>query len=338
MAVTRADVAKLAGTSPALVSYVLNGGPRSVAPQTRQRILEAIDTLGYRPNLAARSLRMARGHILGLLLPDSSNPFFAELASIVEISAYDRGYPVMVGNTADDPEREISYMRAFVDRQVEGLIAITSSGSEALAAEWAAVTVPVVALDRIIDPSRIAHVLVDGEQGALEGTRHLIEHGHHRIACVSGPDLPTTAERVRGYRTAIEEAGLAPGPVVGATFGGAAGYGALEQLMGRDPRPTAVLVTSDLQALGLLRAAYDAGLRVPEDLAVVAFDGIAYGAYTRPGLTTYAQPVQDLGTRATELLIEQIRSGERQSGIERVLGGLVTRASCGCSESETSAP
>ncbi|QIS03311.1 substrate-binding domain-containing protein [Nocardia brasiliensis] len=332
MAVTRADVARRAGTSPALVSYVINGGPRQVAPATRARIEAAIEELGYRPNLSARSLRMNRGHALGMVIPDGANPFFAELSAVIEAAAFARGYPLIVGNAAGDEARERAYVSSFIDRRVEGLLAISSSWKSGVAEACAAAQMALIAVDRIIDPQRCAHVMCDSVAGARTAVEHLIAHGHRDIACLSGPHVSTAEERVAGYREALRHAGLPENVIVRTEFGGAAGYHALDGLIAGTPRPTAVFVTSDLQAMGMLRAAYDAGLRVPDDLAVVAFDGIEYSRYTRPGLTTMVQPTRKMGELAVELLLRQIDTGTAEPGVVSLAAELKTRGSCGCSD------
>jgi LacI family transcriptional regulator len=332
MAVTRADVARLAGTSPALVSYVLNGGPRQVAPATRARIEAAIAELGYRPNMSARSLRMNRGHALGMVIPDGSNPFFAELSAVVEAAAFARGYPLIVGNAAGDEARERAYVSAFIDRRVEGLLAISSYWESGIADACTAAGMALVAVDRIIDPARCAHVMSDSLAGARTAVDHLISHGHSDIACLSGPHVSTADDRVAGYREALQHAGLPENVIVRAEFGGAAGYRALSEIMNGIPRPTAVFVTSDLQAMGMLRAAYDAGLRVPDDLAIVAFDGIEYTRYTRPGLTTMVQPTRRMGELAVEILLKQIDTGTIEPGVRSLAAELKTRGSCGCAD------
>ncbi|MGY2061830.1 substrate-binding domain-containing protein, partial [Nocardia gipuzkoensis] len=208
--------------------------------------------------------------------------------------------------------------------------AISSSWGAGIAEACEQANMVLVALDRVIDPARCAHVLCDSVAGARTAVEHLIGHGHRRIACLSGPHVSTAEDRVRGYREALTAADLPEGPLVRTDFGGAAGYRALSEFL-RDPRPpTAVFVTSDLQAMGMLRAAYDAGLRVPDDLAVVAFDGIEYGRYTRPGLTTMVQPTQRMGQTAVDLLLEQIDGGTTQPGIVRLEAALTARGSCGC--------
>ena len=333
MAVTRADVARRAGTSPALVSYVLNDGPRRVAPETRERILAAIEELGYRPNTVARSLRMARGHAIGLVIPDSANPYFALLARAVEETAHRFGYPLLVGNAADDERRELGYLRAFMDRQVEGVLAIPSTASPALRAEYAKIPTPVVLVDRSFDDGELPTVVADAADGAREVVAHLIGHGHTRIACLSGPEVSTSRDRVAGYERALAEAGLTGLPVLRRPFGSRAGYEALETLLAGPRPPTALFVTSDLAALGLLRAATDRGLRVPDDLAVASFDGIEYAAYTSPGLTTAEQPIFEMGRLAAELLVGALDSESRPTGLRTLPTRLAIRGSCGCADS-----
>lgn len=332
MAVTRADVARRAGTSPALVSYVLNGGPRSVAPATRERIVAAVEELGYRPNTVARSLRMARGHCLGLVIPDSANPYFALLARAIEEAAFGYGYPLLVGNAADTDEREVGYLHAFIDRQVEGLLVVPTSESPRLVAEYVAVPAPLVVVDRWLDSRALASVTSDAVSGSREAVAHLVDHGHRGIACLAGPDVSTSEERLAGFRSALENAGLDPGPVLRRPFGGREGYDALPLLLEGSRRPSAVFVTSDLAAMGLLRAAFDLGLRVPDDLAVVSFDGVEAAAYTRPGLSTVTQPVAEMGRLAIDLLVDALGKGPVPPGRRTLATHLVRRGSCGCSD------
>lgn len=332
MAVTRADVARRAGTSPALVSYVMNDGPRRVAPQTRARILAAIEELGYRPNAVARSLRMERGHCFGLVVPDSANPYFARVAHAVEEVAFTYGYPLLVGNAADSDEREINYLHAFADRQVEGLLVIPTSDSGRLVEEYLKVPAPLVLVDRWLGTDRLASVTSDALTGSRRAVEHLLVHGHERIACLAGPEVSTSDERIAGYRLALSGAGRPSGAVLHRPFGGRAGYDALPALLAGPRPPTAVFVTSDLAALGLLRSAFDLGVRVPEDLAVVSFDGIEAAAYTRPGLSTVLQPVAQMGRLATELLVGALDAGTVTPGRRNLDTELVVRGSCGCAD------
>ncbi|MFD9397145.1 LacI family DNA-binding transcriptional regulator [Streptomyces sp. NPDC060000] len=331
--VTRRDVARLAGTSEALVSYVLNDGPRGVAPATRERIERAIKELGYRPNAVARSLKTSRTMTLGLVVPDNSNPFFAELARAVEDVAFTAGYTMLLGNAMDDDAREASYIHTLIDRQVDGLIVAPAHGASSWITELSGTTVPRLVLDRELDLPGATHVVVDNEGGAYEATKHLLGHGLTRIGCIAGLEgIHPTVDRVAGWRRALAEAGLSSedGMLVHAAFGHAAGYRAGRALLEGPDRPEALFVASDQQALGVLRAAAELGLRVPRDLAVCAFDGIESSAYTVPALTTMRQPFESLGRSAVEWLLAKI--GDPQLAPSRITheATLVARGSCGC--------
>ncbi|WP_214321015.1 LacI family DNA-binding transcriptional regulator [Nonomuraea sediminis] len=330
--VTRRDVARLAGTSEAVVSYVLNNGPRNVAPHTRERVLRAIDELGYRPNAVARSLRTSRTHTIGLVVPDNANPFFAELAREIEDVAFKHGLTLLLGNAMDDDEREAAYVRTLIDRQVDGLILIPAHGPRTWRAVLAASGLPCIVLDRELDEVPASHLLIDNESGAHQATTHLLAHGRRRIGCVAGPkDIHPTVDRVAGWARALTEVGLDPGdmPLAHGPFGRRQGYLSGRDLLSRENRPHALFVTSDEQAIGVMRAAAELGLAVPGDVAICSFDGIAASSFTVPALTTMRQPFEQLGRQAVELLLRQITD---QSAGERVIlpAQLVRRGSCGC--------
>lgn len=331
---TRNDVARLAGTSPAVVSYVVNDGPRPVAAETRARVEAAIEQLGYRPNALARSLRGNRTNVIGLLVPDNSNPFFAELARAIEDHAHAAGYAVLLANAIGDDARELRYARTMVEQRVEGLVLSSAGHSSEVVRELTDAHVPLVMVDRQV-PGIAAHVLsVDNEGGGRAATRHLIEHGHERIACIAGPgDLAPAADRHRGWSRALTEAGLrdADELLVRSEFNRAGGYAAAKELLSRPQRPTALFACTDQQAIGALRAIAEAGLSVPGDVAVVGFDGIAEGTYTNPPLATVRQPIRQLGERAVELLLENLRGGAPLREHDEVMPVvLAPNESCGC--------
>lgn len=324
---TRDDVARLAGVSNAVVSYVVNGGPRPVAEVTRVRVLEAIERLGYRPNGAARALRLARTRTIGLLVRDNTNPFFAEFAHAVEDAAFARNHAVLLGNSSGSTDREASYLGAFLDRAVDGLMIIGLSDSPHFDDVFERGT-PLVVLDRVPTRSGLAVVVVDNTGGARLATRHLIEHGHRVIGCVRGPTgIAAAEERVAGWRSALRSAKL-PHPrnlVVAGEFTREGGYRATLELLAGSPAPTAVFVSSDVQAIGALSAVREAGLRVPSDVAVVSFDGTDESAFTDPPLTAIREPLADMAAKALSLLLDGDCSGDHLLPVE-----LVTRASCGC--------
>jgi LacI family transcriptional regulator len=340
--VTRDDVARMAGTSTAVVSYVVNNGPRRVSDKTRAKVLAAIDELGYRPNGFARALRSTRSRLLGLVLPDNSNPFFAELARVIEDEAFRRGYLLLLGNSTENDERQAAYVREFLELRVEGLLLISAAHGQRNADltlsldELQGTRIRTVVLDRSITGLHAAYLTVDNFGGGYLATRHLLEHGHSDVTCLAGPEGAHPAEsRTRGWRRAMREAGLAPRPdlLVRSPFRRESGYQVMRELL-RDARPPAAVFTeSDEQAIGVLRATSECGIRVPEDLALVSFDGIPEAAFTWPQLTTVAQPFEELGRRAVELALSDTDfDGELRV---RLPVRLTIGESCGCPRDPT---
>jgi LacI family transcriptional regulator len=330
---TRREVAQLAGTSESVVSYVMNGGPRGVAPTTRKRVLDAVAQLGYRPNAVARSLRTQRTMTFGLVVPDNSNPFFAELARSIEEVAFEHGYLMLLGNATDDDEREAQYVRTLLDRKVDGLMLVPAHGARTWTDELSQTSVPRLVLDREIAIPDATQILVDNEGGAYEAAVHLAGHGRRRIDCLAGPEgRHPSVDRVAGWRRALRESGqdVEPGRLLHAPFGRFYGYRAAYTLLAGADRPDALFVTSDEQAIGVLRAAAELGLRVPDDLAVFSFDGVEASAYTVPALSTVRQPFEELGRAAVEWLVA--RSADPDVPATRIVLPTTStvRGSCGC--------
>jgi LacI family transcriptional regulator len=334
--VRRADVARLAGTSPAVVSYVLNGGPRGVAPHTRARVLAAVEQLGYRPNGIARSLRMNRTMTLGLVVPDTANPFFAELARAIEEEVFGEGFTLLIGNAAEDDQRQTAYVRTFLARQVDGLFLVPAHGPVSCVADLERARTPWVTLDREV-PGVAPAVLVDNRGGAFAATQHLVDHGRRRIACLAGPrDVFPATDRVAGWRDALGEAGVRPSAMAvwHVPFGRRAGYRVTREMLGTADRPDAIFAASDEQALGALRAIAELGLTCPVDVAVASFDGVAASAYSTPALTTAAQPFRELARAAVDRLLDRIADplGDGAAGTAVLAVTLVRRGSCGCDD------
>jgi LacI family transcriptional regulator len=325
MAVTRNDVARTAGVSPAVVSYVLNSGPRPVSERARAAVLAAVKELGYRPDGLARSLKVGRTKTLGLVLPDASNPFFAELARAIEDAAYARGFAVMVCNSADDLEREHTYIASLAERRIDGLILISATAEQDLT-DFTELSIPIVALDRSPDESPVSTIRSANEEGAFQGTRHLLEHGHRKIAFIGGPDAGVSDDRRQGWKRGLQEAGIDAGIECRAAFSFQGGYAAASELLTGSP-PSAVLVSSDIQAIGLISGLVGAGFSVPSDVALVSIDGTTAGEYSVPSLTSIAQPVLQMGIAAVSHLIDN-----PQGTIHLALDNrLIVRESCGCS-------
>lgn len=323
--------------STAVVSYVVNDGPRPVAAETRSRVQAAMAELGYRPNAVARSLKTRRTGVIGLILPDTANSYFAQLLREVELAAAELGLALLVANSMSDSDREQAYAHAFLDRRVDGIILVCADPATPVVAVVAGAGVPLVTVDRSTTAA-VSIVRVDNVTGGRLATRHLIEHGHRRIAVVQGPStLENAVDRRRGWEQAMSAAGLpATRHLVGATdgFSRRAAYDAAVRLLsGRRP-PTAIFATADEHALGVYRAARATGRRIPDDLAVVSFDSAETAPYLVPGLTAVRQPIAAMAALAVARLAEQLAQGSALPTEDVFDVDLVLRGSCGCPDPE----
>jgi LacI family transcriptional regulator len=302
------EVAESAGVSYATVSHVINN-TRLVSPETRERVLAAMDALNYRPNALARSLRQGKTNTIGLVLPDSANPFFAEISRGIEDEAFKKGYSVFLCNTELDTQRELFYVDVLSKKQVDGIIFV-AAGDQADSLDYLIQRrMPLVMIDREVPNVEADAVLTDNQLGGYLAARHLLDLGHSRIACIAGPSSITpSSERIIGYRKALEEAGISYDEklVLRGDYHAQSGMDITHIILGMNPRPTAVFALNDLMALGALRAAAEAGCSVPRDLSVVGYDNLEISRFTNPPLTTIAQPKKEVGTRAVNLLVERM--------------------------------
>jgi LacI family transcriptional regulator len=307
------EVAEIADVSYATVSHVINN-TRVVSPETRQRVLDAMAQLNYRPNALARSLRQGKTNTLGLILPDSANPFFAEISRSIEDEAFNKGYSVFLCNTERDIQRELFYVDVLSKRQVDGIIFVAAGDQKDSLDFLAREGIPVVMIDRYIQNVQVDAVLPDHQMGGFLATEHLIQLGHTRIACIAGPSRITpSAERITGYRNALEQANIPYGEklLMRGDYHSQSGMDITHSILQMDPRPTAIFALNDLMALGALRAAAEAGCSVPRDLAVVGYDDLELSQFTNPPLTTIAQPKKEIGVQAVRLLVERISQNSR---------------------------
>lgn len=323
---TRNDVARLAGVSTAVVSYVLNSGPKPVSQAKRERVEQAVAALNYQPDARARSLRLGRTHALGLIVPDAVNPFFAELAQAIERSAAPHGLAVLMCTTADDPAREAAYLEDLAQRRVDGVILISSRTDQDLTPATA-LSVPVVVMDRTPDDSPISTIEFDNVAGAAAATRHLVDHGHTTVHFIGGPeDVAVSNRRIDGWRRTITDANLKTPRPVHSAFTYEGGRHSADRLLSRRTRPTAIVVASDVQAIGAISAAAELGLRIPEELALVSVDGTRAAAFANPALTTVSQPIEHMASLAVGMVV----GGGAEPTHETVRGTLMIRRSCGC--------
>lgn len=302
------DVAARAGISYTTVSHVVNG-TRPVSDQVRRKVEAAIAELGYVPSGVARSLRTRATGTLGLLVPNASNPYFAELARGIEDHAERNGYSVILCNSDDDIDKQLRYLRVLLERRIDGLIVATVASDAAFAQALANLQVPLVLVDRSLEGVSADQLRVDHEQGAYLATRHLLELGHRRIVCIGGPASTQVAQlRAAGYQRALDEAGVVARAVVDCPFTSPAGHAAAQVLLAAEPRPTAIFAGNDMIALGVLRAAAEHQLQVPRQLSVVGFDDIEVSRYLHPALTTVGQCIGALGEQVAARLLERIRT------------------------------
>lgn len=326
---TRDDVARLAKTSTAVVSYVINDGPRNVSDERRARVLAAMEALDYHPNAIARSLAATETKTIGMIVPNISNAYFAELALAVEEAALVRDRLLFLGNSNELAEREAAYISSFLERRVDGIVIIGVALSSSIS-RAASSGVPVVVVDRELEGSTSATVSIDHRGAAFVATTHLLEHGHRSIACLTGPKDQLVAEdRRRGWADALVAAGLDPREQaqLRTPFSIEGGSAAFQDLAAIAERPSAIFVASDDQARGLIAAASRNSVSVPADLAVVSIDGVREGEFSTPALTTVRQPY----SRLAEIAIDRVLAAPGSTGGHVVVDGeLVVRQSCGC--------
>jgi len=320
-------VAERAGVSPATVSRVLSGAAR-VQPAYRERVLAAVAELGYRPNRLASNLRRQKAEMIGVVVSDIENPHFAQMVRAVEDDAYQRGFRVLLCNTDETAEKQRSYLEVLAAERVVGVILAPSDPAGREIGKLLDLDIPVVAFDRIVDDQRADAVVIDNVEGARRATAHLIRAGHERIGFVGGrPEIQTGAERSAGYEAAMRTAGLASRSADGA-FRIDQGRLATEQLLDDGHDLTSLVVANNLMTIGALQALRARGIRVPEDLALVALDDPFWAEFVEPPLTTLAQPVKRMAEGAVRLLFERIE-GRQQARSLIFDFELRVRRSCG---------
>jgi LacI family transcriptional regulator len=333
MNATVRDVARKAGVSAMTVSRVINGSA-GVRPETRRAVESAISELDFVPNGVARGLMSSKSGTLGLIVPDISNPFFSILVRGAETVARRAGYRVLLCNSEGDLGLERQYVQDMISHRVEGLlIAPVGDRSKANLAPLGRRKFPFVLIDRSIAGMPCDLVQSDSVAGAKLLTNHLISIGHQRIAVIIEPDNVSTArERLEGYMAAMKAAGLkvAPNLIIRTTADRAGGYGAMQQILGIDPRPTAVFAVNNMTALGAMQAIRERGIAVPRDMALVCFDDVEHLAVLSPFLTVVNQPTEMFGTLAAQLLLDRIAGDP--GGPPRLVvlpAELLVRESCG---------
>jgi LacI family transcriptional regulator len=333
--VTIQDVAARAGVSAMTVSRVLNQ-PARVAPATRERVEQAIRELGFVPNALARGLLRGRTHTVALLVSDIGNPFFTQIVRGAEDVAQRNGYIVILANSDESPEKERQYVQTLLSRQIDGLlVAPVGNASRPLLDMLIRHHKPFVLIDRTIDGVQADTVVGDSVGGARMLTEHLIGLGHRRIALINGSaEVSTARERRRGYVEGLRLHGIEAHPelIAEGNFKREGGRRAAKQLLALPPdeRPTAILADNNFHAIGAIEVLRDAGVVVPDDMALVCFDDTELVSAIQPFLTVVSQPARTFGTIGMQFLLERLDGGETQPPRKVVLPPeLTVRISCG---------
>ena len=302
------DVAKRAGVAPITVSRVINNSGY-VSQEKRDRVEAAVAELDYVPNILARSFRSKQTRTIALILTDITNPFWTEVAHGVEDAAREHKFNVILCNTDESESRQVEYVSVLIQKQVDGILLVPArsrpEATEAIQKQGTAVVV----LDRQVPTADVDVVRCDSEGGAYELVRHVLSLGHRQVAVLTGPkDVSSAQDRVVGYRRAFLEANIdiIEDLIFYGKFIQASGYEMAQRALLATPQPTALFAANNFIAIGAWRALRDAGLRIPEDITLVAFDDLPAGLVVDPFLTVAAQPGYEMGKQATELLLDRL--------------------------------
>lgn len=313
MNVTIYDVAREANVSMATVSRVVNGNP-NVKPATRKKVMEVIERLGYRPNAVARGLASKKTTTVGVIIPDISSTFFAELTRGIEDIATMYKYNIILSNSDQNKEKELHLLNTMLGKQVDGIVFMSGNITSEHVAEFEKSPVPIVLAGSIEETEKIPSVNIDYDQAAYDVVQSFIEKGHKEIAFVIGPlHEPINKEKkLAGYKRALEKSGIPfrEELIIEGDYTYDSGIEAIEKLLEMDSRPTAIFVGSDEMALGVIHGAEDKGFKIPDDFEVISSDNTRLTLMVRPQLTTIVQPLYDIGAVAMRLLTKLMNKEE----------------------------
>jgi len=328
---TIVEVAKRARSSTGTVSNVIRGTVR-VSPALRARVEAAIRDLDFHPNEIARSLKVNQTYMLGMVLPDITNPFFPQIMRGAEDKALERGFLLVAANTDETIEREQRIVSALRSRRVDGILLAPTRGKDINHIRKAVASgIPIVCLDRVPAGIKIDAVMLDNVRGAQDCVRHLTRTGYRSIAIITGSlELIVARERLRGYEQGLREAGIQVSKelILEGDFREGSGYQLAKELLLRHERPSAILVSNGVMTFGVLRAFEELGVRYPEDVAIATFDDLVGDRAFHPRLTAVSQPGYDIGAQGVALLMDRIEGKlTRKSIVLRVAPTLIVRES-----------
>ncbi|ASK53603.1 transcriptional repressor PurR [Vibrio tarriae] len=327
---TMKDIARLAGVSTSTVSHVINKS-RFVSDEIAERVNNAAQQLNYAPSALARSLKMNRTKTIGMLVTTSTNPFFGEVVKGVERSCYHKGYNLILCNTEGDNQRMKASINTLLQKRVDGLLLMCSTlEGERLDVFDRYPDIPVVVMDW--GPILFASDKIQDNslQGGYMAAKHLIECGHKEIGCITGPLIRHQAQmRYEGYKRALAEAGLGIHPdwIIESDFECEGGYQAFEKLYERGKLPSALFVCNDMMAMGVIQAASQRGLRIPDDLSLIGYDDVHIAKFMTPALTTIHQPKYRLGKAAVDTLLYRLENPDTTAQVVQLEPTLTVRNS-----------
>ncbi|CAM2824973.1 LacI family DNA-binding transcriptional regulator [Paenibacillus sediminis] len=334
--VTIRDVANRAGVAISTASYALNNDPR-VSEETRRKVLKVVEEMNYRPNAIARSLKRKKSETIGLFLNDFGGPFFSSVIQGVEEVVSSNGYNLVACSTYGG-NHNTTTNRFLQEKQLDAAIILGPNIPDELIVQVASKDFPVVVMDRELKAEHVHSVLVDNEQGAYTATRHLINLGHRKIAYLSGPvNSYNNQKRLVGFKRALEEADIAFQSAINVQghFTEHGGYQVMKSLLMSKNVPDAIFSANDEMAIGAIQALTEAGIRVPQDVAIVGFDDIRLSSYIRPALSTIGHPKQEWGTVATHVVFQTLQDPSEQSRSIMLDTELIIRDSCGAALQST---
>jgi len=330
MNTTIKDVAKLAEVHPSTVSRVINNDPR-ISEKTKDKVLLIIKKLGYTPNAIARGLKTKRTFTLGMLIPDITNPFFAEIARGVEDAANKNNFNVILCNTDDKLKKEKTYLEILREKRVDGLILGTAHIRDKSILELEKIKFPYMLVSRNIEGLDKNCIIVDDVEGGMMATEYLIKLGHRRIAHITGPIKTRSAlNRLKGYQLAFKKHKIEYNDeLVGeGDFRIKGGYQAMKKFLKLPEPPTAIFAANDLLALGAMQAIQKKKYHIPEDFCIIGFNDISLASFVYPPLTTIRQPMQEMGALAVKMLLKIIEDGEFNQKKVTLKPKLIIRESC----------
>lgn len=324
------DVARLAGVSTTTVSHVINK-TRFVAEATQEKVNNAVKQLKYSPSAVARSLKCNSTQTIGMLVTQSTNPFFSEVIDGVESYCYRQGYTLILCNTGGIYEKQRDYIRMLAEKRVDGILVMCSDLTEELLIMLDSYSdIPKVIMDWGPESSQADKIIDNSEAGGYLATKFLIDHGHTNIACLSGHlNKAACKERIIGFRRAMSEARLQINEdwILEGNFECDTAVLAADSIIAMDQKPSAVFCFNDTMALGLMSRLQQRGIRIPEDMSVIGYDNIEISEYFSPPLTTIHQPKRRVGKNAFEILLQRIKNKEHERRIFEMHPEIVERSS-----------